>query len=38
MLALLLILSVVLTAYFINNNELDQDEIHQMIQSDDWFN
>ena len=38
MLALLLILSVVLTAYFINNNELDQDEIHQMIESDDWFN
>jgi len=38
MLALLLILSITLTAYFINNNELDQDEIHQMIQSEDWFN
>ena len=38
MLALLLISSIVLTACLINNNDLNQDEIHQMIESDDWFN
>jgi len=38
MLALVLISSIAITACLINRNELNQDEIRQMIQSEDWFN
>jgi hypothetical protein len=38
MLALLIIATFIVTPYLIASNNLDQNDVSEMLRSDDWFN